>query len=211
MKLAEGENSIACYPAAAPPGRGIQATLTSHRLVWSDGEQEEHYPLERIGGVTHGFQRTTRSVFWAVVMLVLAAGLGAGLLWAQANLPALADSMVQTLGAGENPERVAAAHRAYQQRVDALMLLAMPLWGVAGALLAYAAWRLYTGIRGVTRVQVTLLPATRTLARRGRDPQLLEFGEQVARRAAGLSAGAKPPPVAEDKFVDWIPARTGRH
>jgi hypothetical protein len=207
MKLAEGETSIACYPVAAPR-RGAQATLTSRRLVWLQDDQEEHYPLDKISCVTYGFQRAGGRVAWAVILLLAALALGAGLIWAQGNLPALAQSMVATLADGENPERIAAARRAYQQRVDALMLMILPLWGLAGALAMYAAWLLYTGIRGETRAQITLFAVQRSLQRRGRDPLLLEFGEQAARVAAGLKPDNAASPVAESPdLLDWVPSR----
>ncbi len=207
MKLAEGETSIGCYPAAAP-GRGCQATLTSHRLVWLQDEQEEHYPLDKISCVSYGFQRAAGRSSWAVMLLLAALALGVGLLWAQGNLPALAQSMVTTLADSENPERIAAAQRAYAQRVDTLMLMILPLWGLAGALAMYAGWLLYTGLRGETRVQITLFTVTRSLQQRGRDSALLEFGEQAARIAAGLKPdGAAPPTTEPPDLLDWVPTR----
>lgn len=211
MKLTEGEASIACYPAAAPAGHGVQATLTSHRLVWSNGTIEEHHPLSHISCVTYGFQRAARSLIWAVVVLGLAVALSTGLLWAQANLPALAESMVKTLGAGESAERVAAARRAYQQRLDLLMMLVMPLWGLVGVMVMHASWLLYSGIRGETRVQFSLPDATRSLQQRGRDPKLLEFGEWAARRASGLnSAEGVAIEDTNPEFDDWIPKRPAK-
>ncbi|MGH8459750.1 MAG: hypothetical protein ACRESV_10385, partial [Nevskiales bacterium] len=155
MRLAEDETSIANYPLIAPKGRGVQATLTSRRLVWLRDNQEEHYPLDKITCVSYGFERARRSVAWAVILLLFAIGLGIGLVWAQGNLPSLTDSMVQSLADSETPERIAAARRAYERRVDALMLMVLPLWGLAGAALTYAAWLLYTGIRGETRMLIT--------------------------------------------------------
>lgn len=207
MKLSEGETSIANYPAVAPKGRGVQATLTSRRLVWLCDTVEEHYPLDKLTCVTYGFERARSSVTWAVVLLLIAGGLGVALIWAQAHLPALAESMVKTLADSENAERVAAARRAYVQRVEAMMLMIMPLWGVAGAMLSYAAWLLYSGIRGETRVLITSFAVTRILARRGRDPQLLEFGEQVARGAAGLRPDTMGKPLQPQELLDWVPTR----
>jgi hypothetical protein len=213
MKLADGETSISCYPPAAPPGRGVQATLTSHRLVWLlDDSREEHYPLDKISCVTYGFERAARSVSWAVFLLLLAIGLGAFLVWAQGNLPALAESMVKALSDSETPERIAAARKAYEQRVNALMLAILPLWGLAGAVLMYAAWQLYTGIRGETRVQFTVLAVTRTLQCRGREPLLLAFGEKVSQWASGLKArNTEAPKVtatpAKTDPESWPPRR----
>lgn len=210
MNLADGETSLACYPAAAPKGRGVQATLTSHRLVWSDDAYEEHYPLGRISSVTYGFRRNTRNLGWAVVLLTLAALLGALLMWAQANLPALAETMVKTLADSENPERIAAARETYDRRLDLLMLLVLPLWGVVGIMVMHAAWLLYSGIRGVTCVRLSLPEAVRNLQQRGHDQQLLDFGESLARRVAGLDVAAAAGPGTGNDFVDWIPKRDTR-
>jgi hypothetical protein len=207
MKLAEGEVSISNYPAVAPRGGGVQATLTSRRLVWLRDAVEEHYPLDKITCVTHGFERSRRSASWAVILLLFAIGLGIGLSWAQGHLPALAGSMVQSMADSETPERIAAARRAYERRVDSLMLMVMPLWGLAGAMLTYAAWLLYVGIRGETRVSITSFAVTRLLARRGRDPALLEFGERVAQRAGGLESSTQPEPARAEDFIDWIPPK----
>ncbi len=214
MKLAQDERSLGNYPTAAPRGRGIQATLTSHRLVWLQDTQEEHYPLGHITSVTYGYERLQRRVNWALALLIFAIALAAFLGWAQSNLPSLAESMVKTLADHESPERIAAARRAYEQRVDAMMLMIFPLWAVATALLAYASWLLYTGIRGETRLLITAYGAARTLSRRGRDPRLLEFGELTAQRAAGLEPSAESEPIIESDLdsdmVDWIPPKKPR-
>jgi hypothetical protein len=214
MKLAQDERSLSNYPPTAPRGRGAQATLTSHRLIWLQDTQEEHYPLSHITGVTYGYERMQRRISWALALLIGAAALAVFLGWAQSNLPTLAESMVKTLADSENPERIAAARRAYDQRVDAMMLMIMPLWGVAGAVLAYAAWLLYTGIRGETRVVITAYATIRNLSRRGHDPGLLEFGEQAAQRVAGLepTVGLEPElePVMDSSMIDWIPPKKKR-
>lgn len=214
MRLADEERSISNYPAVAPRGHGVQATLTSRRLVWLQDTQEEHYPLDRITCVTYGYERMRRSVTWAVILLVVAVTLAIFLGWAQTNLPALAESMVKTLADHESAERIAAARRAYQQRVDAMMLMILPLWGVAGALLLYACWLLYTGIRGETRLVITAFAVTRVLAQRGRDAAMLEFGELLAQRAAGLESGQRPETAREPVLdtagmIDWIPKKRG--
>ncbi len=207
MKLGEGETSIANYPAVAPTGRGVQATLSSHRLVWLQGTQEEHYPLEKITGVSQGYERRTGRVIWGAVLLVFALALGIALQAAPSQLPKLLDTTVQTLTDRENPERIASARRTYQQRLDFLLLALLPLWGVVGAAGLYGLWLGYTGIRGETRVQITLLAITRTLQQRGHDPQLLEFGEKVAQRAAGLRSRASAMPAVDQNLVDWIPTK----
>jgi hypothetical protein len=207
MKLAEGETSISNFPTVAPRGGGVQATLTSRRLVWLRDAVEEHYPLDKITCVTYGFERARGSVTWAVILLLFAIGLGIGLAWAQANLPSMAESMVKTLADSEKPERIVGARLAYTQRVDTLMLMILPLWGLAGAVLAYATWLLYAGVRGETRVQITSFAVTRTLERRGLLPQLLEFGELVAQRAAGLQSRPSAAPAVDPNMVDWIPTK----
>lgn len=209
MKLAEGESSLSSYPAFAPPGGAAQATLTSHRLVWLQGTQEEHYPLDKITAVTYGFERASRRISWAVAMLVFAVCLGIFLAWAQANLPSLAESMVRSLADSESPQRIEAARSAYRQRVEVMTLMILPLWGLAGMTLAYASWLLYTGIRGKTRVVATIYAITRLLERRGRDPDLLEFGELLAQRACGLQAVAVAEPPIDQHLIDWIPKKTG--
>lgn len=214
MKLAQDERSLSNYPVAAPQGRGVQATLTSHRLIWLQDSQEEHYPLDRVTSVVYGFERMRRRMNWAVALLIMAITLAIFLGWAQSNLPSLAESMVKTLADHESPERIAAARRAYEQRVDAMMLMILPLWGIAGALLMYSAWLLYTGIRGMTHVQVTIYAVIRTLSRRGRDPLLLEFGEQVAQRISGLEPDIETESALESvmdpNMIDWIPPRKNR-
>lgn len=207
MKLAKGESSVSNYPALAPRGRGVQAVLTSRRLVWLRDAQEEHYPLDRIAGVQLGFERSGRRIHWALALLASAIALGAALVWAQGFLPTMADTLLQSLADSENPERIAAARRSYQQQADALTLMILPLWGLAGAALAYAGWLLYTGIRGETRVSFSALATTRLLQSRGRDTALLEFGELLAQRAAGLESHAAPLPSESDNLVDWIPTR----
>lgn len=205
MKLGLDEVSLANYPAAAPAGSGVQATLTSHRLVWLQGTQEEHYPLNKTSCVSYGFERAHRSVTWAVIMLVIAVMLAAFLGWAQTNLPALAESMVKTLADHESPQRIEAARRAYAQRVDTLSMAILPLWGLAGALFMYATWLLYSGIRGMTRVVFTSMAVSRVLQQRGRDSQLLEFGELLAQRACGLEPRAEAEPEVDTELLDWIP------
>lgn len=214
MKLAQEERSLSNYPVAAPHGRGAQATLTSHRLIWLQDTQEEHYPLAHITNVTYGYERMQRRIGWALALLISAAVLAVFLGWAQSNLPTLAESMVKTLADSENPERIAAARRAYDQRVDAMMLMIMPLWGVAGAMLAYGTSLFYTGIRGETRVQITAYATVRSLSQRGRDPRLLEFGEQAAQRVAGLEPALEQEPefepVMDSSMIDWIPPKKTR-
>lgn len=182
MKFAENEISIASYPATAPTDGSAQALLTDRRFVWRTGAQEEHYPLDKISCVIRGYERATRRVLWAVVLITLAIALGATLVWAQMDLPNKVESMVQTLSDRETPERITSARRAYQQRVDAVMLMILPLWGLASGLLVYGLWLAYSGLRGETRLQITLFAVTRMLSRRGRDPQLLEFGEKLAQQ-----------------------------
>lgn len=209
MKLGEGETSISNYPAIAPTGRGVQATLSSHRLVWLQGTQEEHYPLDKITAVAQGYERRTGRVIWGVVLLVFALILGIALQAAPSQLPKLLDTTVQTLTDREDPERVAAARRTYQQRLDFLLLALLPLWGIVGSAGLYGVWLGYTGFRGETRVQVTVLATTRTLQQRGRDPQLLEFGELVAQRAARLRSRASAMSAVDQNLVDWIPTKLG--
>jgi hypothetical protein len=181
MKLAEGELPLATYPAAAPK-RGVQATLTMYRLVWQDGVRDEHFPLDKITCVTLGFARSARRIGWSIALLLLALGLGIALGWTQAHLPTLVESMMQTLADHENPQRLAAARRVYEQRLDLLMLAMLPAWALTGAAAMLALWLGYTGLRGETRVEITLFAVVRRLSQPGRDPRLLEFGEQVARQ-----------------------------
>lgn len=209
MKLGDTETSISNYPAIAPRGRGVQATLTSHRLVWLRDTQEEHYPLDKITCVAQGYERSTGRVIWSVVLLVFALALGIALQAAPTQLPKLMDTTVQTLSDRENPERIAAARRTYQQRLDFLLLALLPLWGVVGAAGLYGLWLGYTGMRGETRVQITSFAVVRTLSRRGREPQLLEFGEHVAQRAAGLQSRPGAAPVVDQNVIDWIPTKLG--
>ena len=184
MKFAEGEVSVATYPGVASNG-GTQAALSNRRLMWRAGTREEHYPIDKIVGVTHGYERSPRHIVWALLLVAAAIALGATLSWAQQTLPAQVDSMVERLADREKPERIAAARRAYQQRVDAVLLLILPLWGVASGLLVYGVWLGYKGALGETRVEIALFGNTRRLSRRGRDPRLLEFGERLAQQFGG--------------------------
>lgn len=200
MKFADQELSLASYPANAPTDGSAQAVLTNRRFVWRTGGQEEHYPLDKISCVASGYQRAAHRALWAALLIMLAIAIGATLVWAQVDLPNKVESMVQGLSDRETPERIASARRAYQQRVDAVMLMILPLWGIASGLLVYGLWLAYSGIRGETRVQVTLFAVTRSLSRRGRDSQLLEFGERLGQQFGAVAAsgiGSNPAPVTQ--------------
>ena len=144
---------------------------------------EEHYPFSKITCVTQGFHRRAGRLFWASVLFAFATALALGLLWLSANLPQLLQEVIHALADSENPKHIASARRFYEVEVqDAILLLLPVMWSCVGIAVLFGGWLIYSGLRGETRVQLTLFGIHRTLAVRGHDPALLEFGEKVSQQ-----------------------------
>ncbi|MGA8055439.1 MAG: hypothetical protein WCA12_16540 [Burkholderiales bacterium] len=192
-ELANGERVV----TRATLARGETAVLTNRRLLVSGASFENAFALPHIALVRVSFRRSFRGIAIGVALLV-AAGLLAALHGPARTLVVGQLAAVESTQRAERldpetgsatPQLAASLLRSAKALISLLPLAALAL-GVVGLA------RVGFGALGQTVVQIHAGGAELAFAKRGRDPALEQFAQQVGRSLSGslAEAGRSPPP-----------------
>ena len=172
MQFAENEKVIADTPFGIGPLGGT-VTLTSRRFIIAARDYEESIPLAAVTAVRAAFARDLGAAVWGSVILAIALGFGAGYksLETSANGIALA---IERRVTDKVPERSEAYGHYVNVPAALVWLLMLPLIGLGGA-------KLGAGVMGETELVIATASGELRRARYGKQPDLMEFGEQAGR------------------------------
>jgi len=155
---------------------GTRLALYGNRLVQWGGDAMETVVLGQVASVRVAFERDARKLNWALALMAVALPLflAAGPL----------QRWLGALGRGSDAARADALDGFLQAALNAFVALAGVLPGVAGALAVAAAALLAYFWLGTTTFTLAFGATERVFAVRGRNRQLVAFGEAVGEQLA---------------------------
>jgi len=177
--------SLTEFEFASGAQRGSRLMLFANRLVLHGGDAMETVPLAQLASVRVAFERDSRKLNWAIVLLA------AALVLALVSGPLQNGAAALVAGVKEQAGRES-LDAVLISSFSALGALARLLAPVAAALTVLAAVLLAFFWFGMTTLALSFAVTEREFSVRGRNQLLFQFAEAVAEQLAAPAAGRGP-------------------